>query len=375
MRCLAARLLLLGTVLLAAAGCAERGSITIDPAAASVGAVEPILVATTRQPTDGPGTLAAEDLRALSFARLDISVPPDREPGTLTFPKRLPPDPRTDFLTVDAARFSDDAAFLAAVNAELAKHRPGDRRVFVVVHGFNTNFAEGIYRQAQMLHDFGTPALGVHYSWPSAADARLYLYDRDSAFFARDGLERLLRLLAESRAEGIVLVGHSMGAQVTLEAMRQMALVGAPGFFDKLNAVALLSPDVDVDLFRSEVAPLATMDIPWFIFVSTHDRALRAASFLRGQQARLGSLVDPEALAGLDVTVIDMSDVEGGDALNHSVVASSPVMISLVQGLGRYGARILDQDQANIGLAATTASMVQGVTEVVVSPLAVVAAP
>ena len=205
------------------------------------------------------------------------------------------------------------------------------------MHGFNTNFAEGIYRQAQMLHDFGTPALGVHYSWPSAADARLYLYDRDSAFFARDGLERLLRLLAESRAEAIVLVGHSMGAQVALEAMRQMALVGSPRFFDKLKAVALLSPDVDVDLFRSEIAPLATMDIPWFIFVSTHDRALRAASFLRGQQARLGSLVDPEALAGLDVTVIDMSDVEGGDALNHSVVASSPVMISLVQGLGRYG--------------------------------------
>ena len=81
------------------------------------------------------------------------------------------------------------------------------------------------------------------------------------------------------------------------------------------NAVALLSPDVDVDLFRSEIAPLATMDIPWFIFVSSHDRALRAASFLRGQQARLGSLVDPAALAGLDVTVIDMSDVEGGDAL------------------------------------------------------------
>ena len=375
MRCLAARLLLLGTVLLAAAGCAERGSITIDPAAASVGAVEPIYVATSRTASEGADVFGRERSKVLGFARFDISVPPDREPGTLTFPKRLPPDPRTDFLTVDAARIADDAAFLAAVNAELAKHRSGDRRVFVFVHGFNTNFAEGIYRQAQMLHDFGTPALGVHYSWPSAADARLYLYDRDSAFFARDGLERLLRLLAESRAEAIVLVGHSMGAQVALEAMRQMALVGSPRFFDKLNAVALLSPDVDVDLFRSEIAPLATMDIPWFIFVSTHDRALRAASFLRGQQARLGSLVDPEALAGLDVTVIDMSDVEGGDALNHSVVASSPVMISLVQGLGRYGARILDQDQANIGLAATTANMVQGVTEVVVSPLAVVAAP
>ena len=206
------------------------------------------------------------------------------------------------------------------------------------MHGFNTNFAEGIYRQAQMMHDFGTPAVGVHYSWPSAADARLYLYDRDSAFFARDGLERLLRLLGDSNADRIVVVGHSMGAQVALEALRQMALTGAPRFFDKLNAVALLSPDVDVDLFRSELTPLAYMDIPWFIFVSSHDRALRVSSLVRGRQARLGSLADATAIADLDVTIIDMSALEG-DALGHSVVASSPVMISLVQGLAATARR------------------------------------
>ena len=117
------------------------------------------------------------------------------------------------------------------------------------------------------------------------------------------------------------------------------------------------------------------MDIPWFIFVSSQDRALRVSSLIRGQQARLGSLIDPAELAGLDVTVVDMSGVTGGDALNHSVVASSPVMISLVQGMARYGPTILDEERANIGLAATTASAVQSVTEVVVSPLAGVTPP
>ena len=373
MSSIAGRLLL--AVALLAAGCGERGFVTIDPTAAKVGAIEPILVATSRTASEGADIFGPERSEVLGFARFEVSVPPDRAPGTLSFPQSLPADPRTDFLTVDASRIRDERAFLARVDADLALRPRGERRLFVFVHGFNTNFAEGIYRQAQMLHDFGTPALGVHYAWPSAADARLYLYDRDSAFFARDGLERLLRLLGDSDAERIVLVGHSMGAQVTLEALRQMALVGAPRFFDKLAAVALLSPDVDVDLFRSEVAPLATMDIPWFIFVSSHDRALRAASFLRGRQARLGSIVDPAALAGLDVTVIDMSDVTGGDALNHSVVASSPVMISLVQGLARYGTTILQEDRANVGLAATTANVVQSVTEVVVSPLAAGVAP
>ena len=262
--------------------------MTIDRSAAGVGSVERILVATSRTASAGPEIYGRQRSAALGFARLDVSVPPDRAPGTLTFPDDLPADPRTDFVTLDAARIADARGFAAAVRSALASQPPEARRIMVFVHGFNTNFAEGVYRQAQMMHDFGTPAIAVHYAWPSAADARLYLYDRDSAFYARDGLERLLRLLADTDADRIVVVGHSMGAQVTLEALRQMALTGAPRFFDKLNAVALLSPDVDVDLFRSELTPLATMDIPWFIFVSSRDRALRVSS-LHPRPARRGS--------------------------------------------------------------------------------------
>lgn len=371
----ALRLVLVALLL---AGCAARGQITVDPAARSVGDVVPILVATSRAPSTDGTVFGPHRSPALSFAWLGVSVPPDRALGTITFPGTGPdasPNPRTDFLTIDADALPDDRAFLAAINADMARRRPGERRVFVFVHGFNTNFAEGVYRQAQMMHDFATPALGVNYAWPSAADARLYLYDRDSAFFGRDGLERTLRLLATTRAERIVVVAHSMGAQTTLEALRQMALTGAPAFFDKLNSVALLSPDVDVDLFRAEVAPLAERKIPWFIFVSGNDRALRFSSLLRGNTERLGSLVDPSALAGLDVTVIDMSGVEAGDSLGHSAVANSPVMISLVQGLSRYGPTILRQERARVGLAATTASVVAGVTDVVVAPLAGVSVP
>ena len=225
------------------------------------------------------------------------------------------------------------------MNAELAARPPGERRVVVFVHGYNNNFSEGLYRQAQMVHDFGTPAVAVHYSWPSAADARLYLYDRDSAFFARDGLEELLRLLARTRAERIVLVGHSMGGQVVVEALRQMALVGAPEAFGKLYAVVLLSPDVDVDLFRSSVRPLARLDLPWFVFVSSRDRALRMSSFVRGQRDRLGSIADVAEVGDLDITVIDVSGVDSADPLGHETVATSPVMISLIRGLSAYGPR------------------------------------
>ena len=367
------RLALLGTVLVAVA-CAPRGAITVDSAARGVGSLEPIFVGTSRSKTEDANVFGRDRASGLSYARLDVSVPPDREPGTLTFPKSLPANPRTDFVTLDAARYADDVAFKAAVNTALRALPPAERRIMVFVHGFNTNFAEGVYRQAQMMHDFGTPALGVSYSWPSAADARLYLYDRDSAFYARDGLEHMLRLLADTDADRIVIAAHSMGAQVTLEALRQMALTGAPRLFGKLTAVALLSPDVDVDLFRSEITPLLRQNIAWFIFVSGHDRALSVSSFVRGRTARLGSLTDATAIADLDVTVIDMTDIEG-DPLGHSVVASSPVRISLVQGLTRDGPTILDEETANVGLAATTANVMQAATEVIVSPIEAVTGP
>jgi esterase/lipase superfamily enzyme len=363
-----------GTLLLAVA-CAQRGFITIDHSAAGIGAIEPVYVATSRTASEGADIFGRQRARVLGFGRFDISVPPERVLGTVTFPRRLPPDPSTDFVTVNAVRIRDDKAFVAALNAGLAAEPPGEKRIAVFVHGFNTNFAEGIYREAQMQHDFRAPALGIHYSWPSAADARLYLYDRDSALFARDGLDRLFRLIADSDADRIVVVAHSMGAQVTLEALRQMVMVGAPGFFRKLLAVALFSPDVDVDLFRSEMTPLVTKDIDWFIFVSSRDKALRLSTFLSGQKERLGLLADPALLASLNVTIIDMSDVQGADALNHSVAADSPVMISLVRGLAQYGPTILAEEKANIGLAATTARVVEGVTDVAVSPLAGVAVP
>ena len=365
-------LVLAGTLVLAA--CTPRGAVTVDRSAAGVGSVERILVATSRTASTGPEIYGRQRSAALGFARLDVSVPPDRAPGTLTFPDDLPADPRTDFVTLDAARIADAQGFAAAVRSALASQPPEARRIMVFVHGFNTNFAEGVYRQAQMMHDFGTPAIAVHYAWPSAADARLYLYDRDSAFYARDGLERLLRLLADTDADRIVVVGHSMGAQVTLEALRQMALTGAPRFFDKLNAVALLSPDVDVDLFRSELTPLAYHGHP-LVHLRLEPRP--GAQGLVADPRPPGAArlaVDPAAIADLDVTVIDMSAVEG-DPLGHSVVASSPVMISLVQGLGRYGPTILAEEEQNTGLAATTIGAVQRVTEVVVSPLAPLGPP
>ena len=101
-----------------------------------------------------------------------------------------------------------------------------DGEAIIFVHGYNSNFAEGVYRIAQFAHDLQLPGTVVLYSWPSAAEPLGYAYDRDSALFARDGLESLIHEVAHAGAKRILLVAHSMGSGLTMEALRSAAIRG-----------------------------------------------------------------------------------------------------------------------------------------------------
>lgn len=355
-------------VCLALPGCAPRGSITVLPEAADTGEIVEILVATTRGATDEATIAARVRSDRVRFASVSVSVPPRRALGTVTFPRGSATDPKTDFLTVETGTFADDAAFLRAVNDRLAERPRGDREVTLFVHGFNSNFAEGIYRHAQMAHDFRSPGISVSYAWPSAGSVRSYGFDRESALFARDGLEETLELLARSDAERIVLAGHSMGTIVVMEALRQMQIRGTGQALDRVQAVVLIAPDIDPDLFRADTLALASRELPIYVSVSGRDRALRASALLRGQTSgRVGSVDDREMIAGLPgVLVIDVSNVQGsGDPLNHFAVATSPAMIAFISGLDSFGTTMLRDQERPTNVLEATVNAVTGVAEVI----------
>ena len=320
------RPLLLAVLLLAA--CAPRAAFVLVPDAP--GAAHEILVATTRARVEQGPDFGAGRRADPTYGRYDVAVPPDHVPGTVGWPDATP-DPATDFTVTDAALTEDADAFRAGIAARLATRPPGAREVVVFVHGYNTNFAEGLYRFAQMVHDFETTGVPILYSWPSAASAGDYLYDRDSVLFARDGLEALVDLMAETPAEGITLVAHSLGSQLLMETLRSRALRTGGALWPELNAVALIAPDVDVDVFRAQVAPIGALPEPFVIFASAQDRALRLSEWMSGS-GRRGGIDDLAALSDLDVTVIDTSAAAVRGA-NHLTPVASPWMISVLRGL------------------------------------------
>ncbi|MHB1110786.1 MAG: alpha/beta hydrolase, partial [Devosia sp.] len=101
-----------------------------------------------------------------------------------------------------------------------------------------------------------------------------------------------------------------------------------------LGGVVLLSPDMDVDLFRNEAARMGTLPRPFVIYGSRNDTALNLfSSLLTKDKPRLGSLPDPRLLEGLDLTYIDVRNVSRTPQIGHLVVATSPSMIAAINDM------------------------------------------
>lgn len=115
------------------------------------------------------------------------------------------------------------------------------------------------------MHDYRISGVPVHFSWASSF-AR-YVYDRDSALIARRGLSETLEMLAKSKSNGIVLVGHSIGGLVIMEALRTLSLEKRYDILSPNSGVMLAAPDLDPDLFNSQLADIEMLPQPFTIVV------------------------------------------------------------------------------------------------------------
>ena len=324
--------------MLAIAGCAGKPDnvIGIDnfakPAASVAGVTrQEVFIATTRAPSDDPALLftAERDLTGLNFARVEVVIPPDHKRGHVERPDSVPPDPSSDFLILDTVKYDTAPRFRTALDRALSRKQPGQRDIMLFVHGFNTDIVDAIMRTAQIAHDSGFDGVPVVFSWASAGKTLDYVYDLNSALQARDGLLETAGILVETRGRDISLIAHSMGNILTVEAMRQGQITGKFNRPRKLKNVILASPDIDIDLFKTQMRVFPQSDRRFYVLVSSDDKALAFSRRLAGGVNRVGD-DDPEDLAKLGVTVIDLSKVDDTSSLNHTKFADSPEIVRLI---------------------------------------------
>ncbi|KPF69748.1 esterase [Bosea sp. AAP35] len=321
-----------------------------------------MLTATTRAVSDEPGVLYdGARGRGVSFSNIVVSIPRGREPGTIQLPRTAPGNPATDF-TVTAAtslRKSDLPRWFASAGGR-------KRRAFIFVHGFNTPFDRAVFRFAQLTHDSDANAAPILFSWPSRGQLLDYRLDLDNASYSRSDLAEVLMLAAKSPAVGeVVVLAHSMGAWVAVEAIKQVALENG-GVPAKINNLILASPDLDVGVFRRQVEVMGPRRPRITIFASQNDRALQLSQFLARGAIRLGaidlSLEDYRSqLAGLKgITVVDISAVRAGDRVNHDTYAASPEIVQLIGNRLIEGQVITDSDVSGTATALETVGSAAG---------------
>jgi esterase/lipase superfamily enzyme len=313
-----------GLALLVLAGCAAPQGFLV-PVAATVpdASIVPILAATTRDlAPPGSGLMfSGERSGVLSYAALDISIPPPaaRKIGQIQWPTRPRGNPASDFVTLEANILSA-SAFRRQLDATIRGKRQS--HVLLFVHGYNTLFEDAVYRLAQISHDSGAPAVPVLFTWPSRGQLLQYPYDRASTISSRDALEQVLGELAANPAVSeVTVLAHSMGCWLTLEALRQRA-IGAGRIGDKVRTVILASPDVDVDVFRTQLERLGAKRPQLVLFVSQNDQALAASKAFWGDMPRIGA-VDPSAepyrslFRQAGVLAINLTDLPAVGELGH----------------------------------------------------------
>jgi esterase/lipase superfamily enzyme len=320
-------------LVLALSGCAGGPSRSLTNALAAepdaIVATHRILVATTRAKAEDPSEVYGGGRGdELGFARVDVTVPRIHSSGRLEGPRNgARRDAAKHFAASEIALFPKEQDFGNALRESLSRT---DGRALVFVHGYRTAFDGSVYRAAQIAHDSGYAGTPVLFSWASTGRTVDYIYDNNSATIARDGLEKTLRLLRASGAKRIDIIAHSMGNWVTMEALRQIAITDDRKVANALGDVVLASPDIDVDVFKTQLQRIGKPQRPFFVMVSRDDRALLVSSILAGNRPRVGDYDKDEDLASLGITVIDVSALKSGDRLNHARFADNPLLIQLL---------------------------------------------
>jgi esterase/lipase superfamily enzyme len=220
---------------------------------------------------------------------------------------------------------------------ELAAHVSGrigvSRDILLYVHGFNTSHDEARFRLAQVVADGGFSGVATLFSWNSRGGLFNYESDKEAATVSRDALEKVLLSLAKTPGVGRVhILAHSMGAWLTMETLRGVALSGHADLDGRLGEVMLANPDIDLNVFRQQLSRVDPHRVS--TFVAHNDRALSLSSRIAGARPRLGAMdpSKPEEKAELDRLGVAVHDISSfsTDFVGHGAFAEAPDVVKKI---------------------------------------------
>lgn len=326
------RAVLLGLLSTTLAACAQTDAAVSpfsEPTRADASALgrEPeLLVATTRRPAGDGGSpfFGRERGTGLTFAEARLSPPGRGVSGRVS-----------SAVNGDWAVLGLENRTTSAPAQRFAEAATG-RDVLLYVHGYNETFESAARGAGQLSHALEFNGRTALFAWPSGGGLLDYAYDRESALWSRDGFVQSLRAMVNNPTIGRVhIVAHSMGAFLTLEALRELRL--ETDVASRIGAVVFASPDIDVDAFEQTVSKLGALARRMTVIIDPGDRALAVSARIAGGVARAGA-AERSRLEALGVRVADTSG-RGWSMLRHDLFLSDgEVTLVVRRAMERAGA-------------------------------------
>jgi esterase/lipase superfamily enzyme len=329
----------------------DEGAPAIQKAQADPRAVGLFFVTTRAAASEfSEGWFTGERASAATFGRAFVRIPEAHRTGKIELPMKVKllsvtlyqqsRDPTKHFVirtveTLDEQRW-----------CELIGQFPAEEAL-VFVHGFNTSFEEGLFRNAQMIWDLKFRGIPVLFSWPSRGRVADYGYDRESALGARHTFINVLKLLNGQRnVKRIHILAHSMGNLLVLETLMSYRQDAAAL---RLNELLMAAPDVDRDNFKDLASAARTVTSGMTLYASSVDKALILSKTLAGQVPRAGDVLLDGPIVVPQIDSIDVTALgEEILGLNHSTYAQTRSILNDVSILIQSGRRPPDTRLAEI---------------------------
>lgn len=280
-----------------------------------------------------PRLLVATTRKAARGARADPWFGPERGSATLAAQAMLTPpgDGRFSLASVGLSDWRlDKVELMPGEVGDLAAQASQGRDILIYVHGYNQTFESAALDAARLSEGIVFHGDTLLFSWPSRAGLLDYAYDRESAMWSRDALERLLdRLMAAPGAGRIHIVAHSLGTMLTLESLRQLYAHRGEAAAERIGAIVFAAPDIDMDVFSSSLPRLGSLARRITVIIASNDLALAVSRRIAGGVARVGD-ADKAELERLGVRVVDASQ-QGWGIVNHDLFLSNAAVRQVIR--------------------------------------------
>jgi esterase/lipase superfamily enzyme len=264
----------------------------------------------------------------LQYGYLDVTIPAAHQEAELETPS--PWDITTYFVSTAGLRtryvLLDQVTplardgFLAALRKQIS-HAPS-KDVFIFVHGFNSTFEDAARRCAQLAYDLDFDGTPMMYSWASAGSATAYIKDEATVTASGRKMAQMLDdVVAQSGAERIHLIAHSMGNRALIEALQDyLSNREASRRQHIFDQIVFTAPDVDRDYFVDAIKSLSAAAARVTLYASDTDLALQSSQLLH--DAPRAGLAGANIISMTGIDTIDMSEVPA-DSLGHNYFAAN----------------------------------------------------